>query len=78
MQTWPEHNPDQHKEDSDGDGGGQPTSRCQPALVHVKPVLLPLHQVQELSIQSLPVKIVNRILKRIFIALLAFTLVPAR
>ena len=77
MKDWSEEDAEDSEEDSDSDGGGQSSHSSQPTFVHVKPVSLALHQVGELCIQPLTIKIVNRILKRILVSLLAHALVSS-
>ena len=75
VEDWSEEDADDAEEESDGEGGGETTDSSQATLVHVEPVLLALHQVGELRVQSLTVEIINGILEWIFISLLAHTLV---
>ena len=70
-----EEKADKANKSEDSEGRGESTCSCQPALVHVEPVGFALHQVQELGIHPLTVKIVDRVLKRVLVALLALTLV---
>ena len=52
------------------------STRCsQPTLVHVEPVGLTLHQVQELGVHPLAVKVVDRVLEGVLVALLALAFV---
>ena len=70
-----EEDADDGDEESDGEGGGEATDPRQATFVHVEPVGFPLHQVQELSVQPLTVKVVDGILEWIFVSLFAHTLV---
>ena len=75
VEDWSEEDADDAEEESDGERGGETTDSSQATLVHVEPVLLALHQVGELRVQSLTVEIINGILEWIFISLLAHALV---
>ena len=75
VENWSEEDAEQGDEDGDGEGGGEAADPRQTALVHIKPVRLPLHQVQELGVKPLTIKVVDRIFKRIFVSLFAHALV---
>ena len=70
-----EEDTDEGYEECDCQGGGEATDARQTTFVHVEPVGFPLHQVQELCVQSLAVEVVDGILKWILVPLLAHTLV---
>ena len=77
MEDGSEEDADDGDKDGDGDGGREAGDTSKTTFVHVKPVGLPLHQALELCVQSLAVKVVDRILEGIFVSLFAHTLVAS-
>ena len=73
-----EEDADEGDEERDSEGGGEAADPRQATLVHIKPVRLALHQVQELGVKPLTIKVVDRIFKRIFVSLFAHALVAPR
>ena len=72
-----EEGTEQSHEQRDGEGGGEAAHPRQPALVHVEPVRLPLHQRDELRVQPLPVEVVDGVLEGVFVSLLAHAFVTS-
>ena len=77
MEDGSEEDAEDGNKHRDGDGGREARDTSKTTFVHVEPVGFALHQALELCIQPLSVKVVNRILKRIFISLFAHAFVAS-
>ena len=77
MEDGSEEDAEDGDKHGDGDGGWEAGDASQTTFVHVKPVRFAFDKIEELSVKSLAVKVVDGILEGVFVSLFAHTLVAS-